>query len=73
MIKSNDNKNLDRCGSLPASRFSSLFHTNVTSAEMRGLQSSVRKQRELGEKNKIGYYDFETEDEDSSRKQKNRG
>ena len=70
MSKSNDSKNLDRSESLPASGFSSLFHTNVTSVEMRGLQSSVRKQRELGEKNKIGDYDFETEDEDSSSKQK---
>ena len=43
MSKINDSKNLDRSESLPASRFSSLFHTNVTSVEMRELQSSVRK------------------------------
>ena len=60
MSKINDSKKLDRSESLPASRFSSLFYTNVTSVEMRGLQSIVRKQIELGEKNKIGDYNFET-------------
>ena len=70
MSKSNNSNYLDRSESLPASRFSSLFHTNVTSVEMRGLQSSVRKQRELGEKNKIGYYDIGTKDEDSSSEHK---
>ena len=69
MSKSNDSKNIDRSESLFPSSSSSLFHDNVTSVEMRGLQSSVKK-KELGEKNKIGDYHIETENEDSPREQK---
>ena len=68
MSESKDSKQLDRSVSLNKSRFSSLYHTNISNVEMKALQSNVRNQREVKDNDKIenNIFDEETEDEDSS-------
>ena len=61
MSKSKDSIQLDRSITLPAPRFSSLLQTNLTSVEMRALQSSVRKKREVVDNNNIENNEFDLE------------
>ena len=73
MSESKDSKKVDKSVSLPEHRFSTLFHTKLTSDQMKALQYSVRDQKQKRGKVISRMTDFDAETEDESRsKKKNR-